>query len=201
MYNRGGQQRTTELPCGFKIKGHPREVNGKVDIHRRYCKLCIDLAAETGFCVVPEFNKTQGEVNGWNGVHKNLQKPTKIMTTAIVDGVRTDYLVDADNITDATAKVKILASLESDSDSDEDDEHTKLVNRVIRLIHIAPCSISANKYSGCALDAMSDAKLKVLIKLTEKEISDYENKKELEEVLAFVGECKSKGEQVIYAPL
>ena len=29
MFNRGGQKRTVELACGFRIVGHPREVDEK----------------------------------------------------------------------------------------------------------------------------------------------------------------------------
>jgi hypothetical protein len=176
QFNRGGQKRTTELPCGKRIIGSIREVNGRVDIHRKCCKICIDLAAEGGFCELPKFNKEAGNINGWNGV-RGIQKPSKMMTTAIVNGVMSDYIVDASSVSEATTttKVKIMARhLLEESDSDEEDEHTKLVNKIIEIEGnwngISP--LASDKYSGCELDEMPDAKLKIILNLINRQIKD-----------------------------
>jgi hypothetical protein len=180
MYNRGGQQRTTQLPCGMVFKGHPNEVNKKVDRHRKYCKSCIDLAAELSVPVnvkLPEFDKTAAKLNGWNGITAKLHIPTQMMTTACYDGKVEDYIVPANNIPEATRKVKeqiLKENIEYDSD---DEEHNDLVDEVIDLILTSPCKVKADDYSGCGLDAMTNAKLRILIKLTKKEIEDYKNKK------------------------
>ena len=63
MFNKGGQRRTIQAPCGWTAVGHPREVNGKYNIHRRFCEICKDCESE-----VPEFNKANGNYNGWKGI-------------------------------------------------------------------------------------------------------------------------------------
>jgi len=174
MYNRGGQQRTTQLPCGMVFKGHPNEVNKKVDRHRKYCKSCLNLATEldiSSLAEMPEFNKTAAKMNGWNGINAKLQRPMEMMTTACYDGKVEDFIVAANTIPEATRKVKeqIIAE-EYDS---EDEEHNDLVEEVIDLILKSPCKVKADDYSGCGLDAMSNAKLRILIRLTKMEIDNY----------------------------
>lgn len=63
IYAMGGQRRTINAPCGWICKGAPREVNTKLKIHQRRCRECSDTEL-----VVPEFNTTNGLINGWNGV-------------------------------------------------------------------------------------------------------------------------------------
>jgi hypothetical protein len=177
MYNRGGQQRTTQLPCGMVFKGHPNEVNKKVDRHRKYCKYCLNLTTELdikSLVEMPEFDKTAAKMNGWNGITAKLHIPKQMMTTACYDGKVEDYIVSANNIPEATRKVKEQIIAESNIEYDSDDEeHNDLVDEVIDLILTSPCRVKADDYSGCGLDAMSNAKLRILIKLTKKEIDDY----------------------------
>jgi hypothetical protein len=174
MFNRGGQKRTIELPCGKKIIGSVREVSGKINIHRKNCKICIELVKDVGFCEIPEFSKVAANINGWNGIRGD-NIPTKMMTTVTVDGVRGEYMVDASSIAEAEKKVKLMVTKKEEEDKEDkiEEEHKNLVDKVIWLLHNSPCQLKANKYSGCELDAMPNAKLKIIINLCEKEINDY----------------------------
>jgi hypothetical protein len=57
---------------------------------------------------IPEFNKTAGMMNGWNGICKNGAKPNEMMTTSCYDGLIEEMIVKANNITDATKMAKML---------------------------------------------------------------------------------------------
>jgi hypothetical protein len=184
MFNRGGQKRTMELGCGFRIVGHPREVEGKLKIHNKRCSTCSEFGAG-----VPEFSREAGNINGWNGC-RGVKKPTKMMTTAFVNGVKSDYLVDASSIAEATEKVKLISSLEEEklnsessesessesSDSDDEDpdlQHRKLVKDIIKLAHRWEgeiLNLASNKYSGCGLAALPKKKLFILIRVMNEQI-------------------------------
>jgi hypothetical protein len=45
-----------------------------------------------------------------------------MMTTAFVNGVKSDYLVDASSIAEATEKVKLISSLEEEKLNSESSE-------------------------------------------------------------------------------
>lgn len=191
MFNRGGQKRTIELGCGFRIVGHPREVEGKLKIHKKRCSACSEFDTK-----VPEFSREAGDINGWNGC-KGDKKTTKMMTTAFVNGVKSDYLVDASSIAEATKKVKLVSSLiddgcdsesesesseSSDSDDEEEDEHTKLVNDIIKLAHRWEGEIRnfvSNKYSGCELASFPTEKLTILIKVMNQQIIDKQREEQI----------------------
>ena len=195
MFNRGGQKRTIELGCGFRIVGHPREVEGKLKIHKKRCSACSEFDTK-----VPEFSREAGDINGWNGC-KGDKKTTKMMTTAFVNGVKSDYLVDASSIAEATKKVKLVSSLiddgcdsesesessESSESSDSDDEdpdpqHRKLVNDIIKLAHRWEGEIRnfvSNKYSGCELASFPTEKLTILIKVMNQQIIDKQREEQI----------------------
>jgi hypothetical protein len=138
---------------------------------------------------VPEFSREAGNINGWNGC-RGVKKPTKMMTTAFVNGVKSDYLVDASSIAEATEKVKLISSLEEEklnsessesessesSDSDDEDpdpQHRKLVKDIIKLAHRWEgeiLNLASNKYSGCGLAALPTEKLFILIKVMNQQI-------------------------------
>jgi len=106
-FQKGGQKRTIETGCGWRCVGHPTEVNKKYSIHKRYCKDCNNNVS-----VLPEWNREAGLINGWNGLNGRLEQTNKIMTTAFVDGVRKDILVEGvSNIEDSIKDVKLLLSL------------------------------------------------------------------------------------------
>ncbi len=102
MFNKGGQRRTLETPCGWRCVGHPQEVNGKYRIHKKFCDTCKDVNN------VPEFSRTNGDVNGWKGIsNKNCnQRVRNIVTTCVVDGERFDVIQEAKTIDDATKKIR-----------------------------------------------------------------------------------------------
>lgn len=124
MFNRGGQQRTLEAPCGFQIKGHPQEVNKKIERHFKYCKTCMEIRGDEKVSP-PEFNKIAGKMNGWNGVTTNNKRPTQMITTALIDGERFDVLVEASNLKDAIDDVKLMASMVDVEDFGEPAIKTK----------------------------------------------------------------------------
>lgn len=104
-YNRGGQRRTIEAPCGYRIQGALREVNNRYKIHRNHCSKCLSLA------VIPEppkFSRIAGEHNGWKGSKGMNQLPDKFMSSMLVDGVQEDYLVDANNLEQAMNALSIM---------------------------------------------------------------------------------------------
>jgi hypothetical protein len=107
MFNRGGQRRTIETSCGYRCVGHPTEVNKKFLIHKRYCKDC----GETEYAA-PEFNKEGANMNGWKGVNIKQNVPNQMLTTAFVNGVRQDILLDGvTNMEDAMDEARLVASL------------------------------------------------------------------------------------------
>jgi hypothetical protein len=188
MFNRGGQKRTIELGCGFRIVGHPREVEGKLKIHKKRCSACSEFDTK-----VPEFSREAGVINGWNGC-RGGKKTTKMMTTAFVNGEMSDYLVDASSIAEANEKVKLISSLEEEklnsessesSDSDDEDpdpQHRKLVKDIIKLAHRWEgeiLNLASNKYSGCGLAALPTEKLFLLIKVMNQQISDKQREEKI----------------------
>jgi hypothetical protein len=62
----GGQRRTIEYECGFRIVGHPNEVNQKHKRHMRLCPVCVDTAKNLQ--TLPDFDKDIGRKNGWKGL-------------------------------------------------------------------------------------------------------------------------------------
>lgn len=111
MFNRGGQQRTIQTPCGFQIKGHPQEVDKKLIRHTKYCNGCKEIRGDAELVYPCKFNKEAGLMNGWNGLRANGGAPTQMMTTAYVDGERFDILTDAHNLIDAMDTAKLTAEL------------------------------------------------------------------------------------------
>ena len=107
MFNRGGQRRTIEASCGYKCVGHPTEVNKKFVIHKKYCKEC----GETEYSA-PEFNKEGANMNGWKGVNIKQNIPNQMLTTAFINGVRQDILLDGiTNMEDAMDNARLVAGL------------------------------------------------------------------------------------------
>jgi len=83
----GGQRRTYVCSCGFKIVGHPTEVNKKIKRHQlRYCP---DRVEGEPIAIVPTFNKSNADANGWSGVNVGndgiARKTTKIASVAVDD--------------------------------------------------------------------------------------------------------------------
>ena len=107
MFNRGGQRRTLEAGCGYKCVGHPTEVNKKYLLHKRYCKECGESETEP-----PEFNKEAGNMNGWKGVSLKQNVPNQMLTTAFINGVRQDILLDGiTNMEDAMDNARLVVGL------------------------------------------------------------------------------------------
>lgn len=111
MFNRGGQQRTIQSPCGFQIKGHPQEVDKKLIRHFKYCKDCKEIRGDAEAVYPCKFNKEAGLMNGWNGLKANGDVPQQMMTTAFIDGERFDVLTDAHNLQDAMNNEKLKEDL------------------------------------------------------------------------------------------
>jgi hypothetical protein len=108
MFSRGGQRRTLEAGCGYRSIGHPTEVNKKYLIHKRYCKEC---RGDTEY-QAPEFNKEAANMNGWKGVRLKQNVPNQMLTTAFVNGVRQDILLDGiTNMEDAIDEAKLVVGL------------------------------------------------------------------------------------------
>ena len=103
MFNRGGQKRTIELACGFRIVGHPREVDGKHKIHKKRCSTCSEVDIK-----IPKFNQESGEINGSNGF-RDEKKLTKMRASTIVNGVQTDIMTDATTVEKAISSVKAIS--------------------------------------------------------------------------------------------
>jgi hypothetical protein len=83
QYNKGGQRRTSTVGCGWSCKGSPREVAGKLKIHRRVCAICKENDKKAND--IPEFNRMVGEANGWGGINAKGKNITKSLTT-VIDG-------------------------------------------------------------------------------------------------------------------
>jgi hypothetical protein len=84
QYNLGGQRRTTDFPCGFRIQGHPNELGLKTRLHKKTCDRCKDVNIEQ----VP-FNKAVGTTNGWSGVTKEnkvIKQEDKMATITHAEG-------------------------------------------------------------------------------------------------------------------
>jgi len=88
-FNQGGQRRTVEFPCGFKVQGHPKELNMRVKLHKKTCEHCKCVDAHTD---LPAFNKTHGNANGWDGVRggagggRMVSQEDKMTTVTTNDG-------------------------------------------------------------------------------------------------------------------
>jgi hypothetical protein len=107
MFNRGGQRRTLEAGCGWRCVGHPTEVNKKYKLHRKYCKTCGEVEYQA-----PEFNREGANMNGWNGVRLKPNCPNQMLTTAFVNGVRQDILLDGiNNMENAMDEARLVAGL------------------------------------------------------------------------------------------
>jgi len=175
MYNRGGQQRTTQLPCGKIVKGHPNEVDGKITIHRRNCKSCIQVAAENdGFAELPDFCKTGAKMNGWNGLTAKGQKPMEMMTTACYDGFTEEFIVNANNIPTATRIVKDM--INADAFGKDIREKHLLVDELLN--YYKDC-VEANielrcwkNYTKADLQQMPLRKLQLIEELIHQEIEN-----------------------------
>jgi len=106
MFNKGGLRRTIEAPCGWRCVGHPREVNGKFNIHKRFCESCKEDNME-----VPAFNRTNGDANGWNGItikgHRGVGQVNRTYRTdCLVDGRLVNVETFATSVADATTRVR-----------------------------------------------------------------------------------------------
>jgi hypothetical protein len=62
-FNRGGQRRTTECPCGFSVRGDVRTANFKMKLHLKLCK-----NEEKEKYTPSPFNSANGMINGWDGL-------------------------------------------------------------------------------------------------------------------------------------
>jgi hypothetical protein len=85
-FNKGGQRRTIDFPCGFKLQGHPNELGLKTKLHKKTCEHCKCVDAHTD---LPAFNKTHGNANGWDGVRagvKRVAQEDKMATATTNDG-------------------------------------------------------------------------------------------------------------------
>jgi len=113
MFNFGGQQRTIQSTCGFTIKGHPQEVNKKIIRHRKYCNICriaIENSLTEDFTKPPAFNKVSGMSNGWNGMLGD-RRASQMVTTAIIDGISTDIILDANCVEQAMTEIVSIQKL------------------------------------------------------------------------------------------
>lgn len=106
-YNQGGQRRTIQAPCGWRSAGHPKEVNGKFQIHKRYCKCCNESLIEA----LPQFNKTAGGMNGWKGNKHQNNQPNKRLSTAFVNGECFNIITEAPTLEKAMDEVQLQANL------------------------------------------------------------------------------------------
>lgn len=107
QYQKGGQRRTIEAPCGWRCVGHPQEVNKKYLLHRKYCKEgCKEITTD-----IPEFNKEAGLMNGWKGITNRNQQPNQMLTTALVDGERYDIFTNANTLEKSMEDTRLLANL------------------------------------------------------------------------------------------
>jgi len=83
----GGQRRTIVCSCGFKIVGHPTEVNKKIKRHQlRYCPDRVE--GEPIDAIVP-FNKSNADSNGWGGINLGFdgvaRRSNKVASVAVDD--------------------------------------------------------------------------------------------------------------------
>jgi len=72
-FNRGGQRRTSECPCGFSARGDVRTANFKMKLH---LKLCKNAEKET-YTPTP-FNRENAEINGWDGLVASNQATERV---------------------------------------------------------------------------------------------------------------------------
>lgn len=84
-FNRGGQRRTIDFPCGFRLQGHPNELGLKTKLHTKTCEYCKSNATHTD---TNPFNKTHAKANGWDGLagDKIVVQDDKMMTVTTDDG-------------------------------------------------------------------------------------------------------------------
>ena len=115
--NDGGQRRTVTLSCGKSIKGAIREVNGKVNIHRKHCDICRD-AIEKDQVIRAPFNQMQGSRNGWNGIQSsrhvgNNSFNREVESTGIYNG-HSSRITHSRNLTteDMLSCLTVIESLE-----------------------------------------------------------------------------------------
>jgi hypothetical protein len=113
MFNKGGQRRTMETPCGWRCVGHPNEVKGKYNIHKKFCETC----KENENTEIPKFSRENGDINGWNGINVKNNHITKVVSTCLTNGRRLDIVNDAKSIHDAVEQLKendnLLATIAS----------------------------------------------------------------------------------------
>jgi hypothetical protein len=174
-YNRGGQRRTIEAGCGYRIVGHPQEVNAKFSRHKKYCINCKNLNIETNTTnndiVLPKFDKDAGTMNGWKGRHINGHKPTKMKTTAFINGVRQDVIVCEDNLESAMDTTRLMDRVLCGLD--EDLEQSNFIKKLIFIKNERLCETEIDKYSVSEINKMTKPKLKILVKLCEKQVDDF----------------------------
>jgi hypothetical protein len=99
-YRCGGQRRTVEFGCGVVIRGHPTEVNKK---SQRHCRICPECKG----CYKPsEFNKTDGDANGWGG-YRGIRKANEKVMNIFGDGNDLGRVkVKSGNLEEATRMLK-----------------------------------------------------------------------------------------------
>lgn len=95
-FDRGGQRRTIVAPCGWRRVGHPKEINNIFNMHKRYCKTCFNDNT-----ILPEFNKSSGLFNGWDGI-RGKDNCKEISTTVFTNGKMIDVITNSTSITQAT---------------------------------------------------------------------------------------------------
>ena len=72
-FNRGGQRRTSECPCGFSARGDVRTANFKMKLHLKLCK-----NAEKETFIPSPFNTANGKINGWDGLIASNQATERV---------------------------------------------------------------------------------------------------------------------------
>jgi len=101
--SKGGQRRTLSAPCGWTTQCHPREANGKYNIHRRYCRSCYEAHIQ-----LPEYNRTIAKNNGWKGIMPNGNKPKKLIVDIISDDITNTIVANESNIEHAIDTTYVL---------------------------------------------------------------------------------------------
>jgi len=141
QYCKGGQYRTCNLPCGYTIRKHPREVNGIVKIHMKNCKVCQD-ALNGNKLEVPEFNKAVGMLNGWGGLDKRGNTSHNYMATTFNMTTGEEHLLGCESNS-------ISNCLEEINDKSEERKLMKSITKYIQ----APIEVKVKCYwcnkTGC----------------------------------------------------
>lgn len=174
LFNKGGQRRTIEAPCGFRCQGALREVNNKYKIHRGHCSKCLSLA------VIPEppkFSRIAGEQNGWKGCKGLNQIPDKYMSSMLIDGVQEDYLVDANNLEQAMDALSIMKRV-TVSDGLIPETREGVAEQILLMRFDYPGTLRGDKgYSTADLVGMSLKKLQIIRNvMAEDLINKFERK-------------------------